>query len=76
MESISLLKMAIFSRHCLFSDGENHQGQCQKIARGKAIFRENNLNAKIHYGYRCQIRDAGFARFLDPGIYVVKCNLF
>ena len=37
--------MAIFSRHCPFSDGdtsrsENHQEQCQKIARGEAIFRE------------------------------------
>ena len=32
--------MALFSRHCPFSDDENHQGQCQKIARGEAIFRE------------------------------------
>ena len=42
MKGISLLKMAIFSRHCPFSDDENHQGQCQKIARGEAIFRETN----------------------------------
>ena len=32
--------MAIFSRHCPFSDGVNHQGQCQKIAKDEAIFRE------------------------------------
>ena len=38
--SLSFLKMAIFSRYCPFSDGANHQGQYQKIARGEAIFSE------------------------------------